>query len=103
MSLFLFSLQRRRAKNGRFFKNISTTIGCLKKSTLNRVLVNDARNIRQCWILCNDEGCDSSTFLRFVFECISTRNVRSPFYFFKVFFVVTVISKEVYKLLLRHM
>ena len=53
MSLILF-LQRRQAKNGRFYKNISTTIGCLEKSTLNRVLVNDARNIRQCWILCND-------------------------------------------------
>ena len=42
--------------------------------------MNDARNIRQCWILCNDEGSGSSPFVRFVFGSVSARNVRSPLY-----------------------
>ena len=59
--------------------------------------MNDARNIRQCWILCNEEGCGSSPFPRIVFGCVSTRNVRSPLYCFKKGFVVTVISQAVCK------
>ena len=54
--------------------------------------MNDARNSRQCWSLCNDEGCGSSPFLSLFFSA-SVRGRTSE----ARCIVLTAISKAVFK------
>ena len=54
--------------------------------------MNDAPNSRQCWSLCNEEGCGSSPFVRFVFSA-SVRGKTSE----ARCIVLTAISKAVFK------
>ena len=44
------------------------------------MLVNDARDVRLSWIICNNKGNGFSLSPEFVYKCVSTRNVRSPLY-----------------------
>ena len=62
------------------------------------MLVNDVRDVRYCWVTCDNERSSFSPCHGFVFKCVSARNVRSPLYLgLEKGFVVTAISEVVYK------